>query len=394
MNILFFPYNAYASNEGGIARITNTLVNEFRYQGNTVIKVGHRKNDHSVIEDEHQFFLPNANMVYTKENLQFMIDICKKYSIDVLVFQSPVSDMMGFVAALRQNVDIKIISCIHNSILTPIYNQAYVKEYELKKQNKGWVFKLLRITWINKFITLFYIAKYRKRFRDVVSSSDAVTVLCDGQMKELKHMCGYREIKNAYVIPNCLEDINFEKVRKEKIVLWVGAFENSIKRPDLMLKVWDKVWQTHTDWKLFMLGDGPALTEMKLLSDKLSLQNIEFTGRINPKAYFSEASILCVTSTHEAFSMVTLEAMYDGVATMAFDSFTSAKLLIEDGVTGRLIQPFDVDAYAQTLEDLMENKNLLESMGNQAKQKASNYTTKTVYQKWSALFNTIVLKKA
>jgi len=394
MNILFFPYNAYSAYKGGIARITCTLIDTFREHGHTVIKLGHKKNENSVVEDELQFYLPNNTVVNCTENMDYVVALCKKHAINVVIFQNPVSSMMSFVSELRKKISVKIVSCLHNSVLTPVYNYAYVKEYELKNNNKSWLYKLLKTTLCKKIMVHSYIAKYRKLYREIVNESDAVVVLCEGQAQELSRMCGLNNINNVYVIPNCMNTPPMIAEKKEKLILWVGVLENSIKRPDLMLDIWDKFYNQHQDWNLAILGSGPASEELKKISALRGLKNIQFTGRVNPQDYYKNGSILCVTSTHEAFPMVILEAMFNGVVPVAFDSFTSARVLIEDANSGRLVKPFNTKSYADTLSALVEDNQCMKKMAVNAKRKAEGFTTDEVYKKWFKLFNELIRKNA
>ena len=86
-----------------------------------------------------------------------------------------------------------------------------------------------------------YICKYRKYYLSTVQNSDRVVLLCDGQRSELYRMCGITSSEKIRVIPNCT-DINIEQPQcKEQIVVWVGTFDYSVKRPDNMLRIWKQV---------------------------------------------------------------------------------------------------------------------------------------------------------
>ena len=92
MNILFFSYNAYSPTRGGIARITSYLIDIFRNKGHKVIKVGHRKDQFSVVEDDLQFYLPNNVSTNSSENLTYLKKICLEYNINIIICQNPLSE--------------------------------------------------------------------------------------------------------------------------------------------------------------------------------------------------------------------------------------------------------------------------------------------------------------
>ena len=93
-----------------------------------------------------------------------------------------------------------------------------------------------------------------------------------------------------------------------------------------MLRIWKQVESKHPDWNLLMLGDGPSWKEMKELSKSLGLQRVSFSGRVQPEVYYKKSSILCVTSVHESFSLVTLEAQRAGCVPILNNAFSPAPM--------------------------------------------------------------------
>lgn len=389
MNILFFPYNAYPPEMGGIARITCCLIDEFRKNGINVFKLGHRKSPHSTVDDIRQFYLPDSSRILTDENIRYSIDICNDHQIDIIINQSPLGDSGKLMFEVCEKTKTKSISCFHTSILTPILNHAYVREYRLKNKGAGIIFELLKTPVIKSLSKWLYIKKYRKQHREIVDNSSAVVLLCDGQVEELKQMCGYDDISNAVVIHNCMSKPHYFNVEKEKIILWVGAFDCNIKRPDYMLNIWNRIWAQNNDWKLLMLGDGPQFNEVKELASSMKLKNIEFTGRVNPNEYYNKAQILCVTSIHESFSLVSIEAMFHRMAIIAFDSFSFAPELTNNGKNGLLVNAFDINEYACRLDALMNSVRQMNQMGNNAIQYAEKFTNTSIFPMWDRLFKSL-----
>lgn len=389
MNILFVHSNGIVPTAGGISRTTHNLVQLFRSKGHKVWLLG-AKNKHQRFEyDEHQYFLPCQESADFKDNTVFLIDFIRSRSVQIVINQTPFSeDVVRLLDKCRKETGSKIVSCYHNSILTPIYNYAYQKEYNLTKRGLGFVFKLLKRDVVRGFLTKTYIAKYRQSFRETSEKSDTVVLLCDGQVNEWRRMCGYSDDRNTTVIPNYISaDVIEHDIRKQQIVLWVGTFDYAIKRPDLMLRIWKEVECEHRDWGLYMLGDGPSLTEMKVLSQQLGLKRVTFTGRVNPLDYYRMAKIQCVTSVHEAFPMVIVESMIEANPVIAFNSFTSASYIINDRENGILIEPFDVLEYSKRLSELMNNGRLCDAMGGCARKSVNRFSSDSVYTLWQQLFD-------
>lgn len=387
MNIVFFHGNGILPNFGGISRITDILGNLFVSKGNDVWYIGaqdkHKGQKYSV----RQSFLPSADL-FSDENLKYIASFVKENKVDTIINQCALDpNSAKFLALCREKAPFLLVSCFHNSILTPVLNGAYQKEYLLKKRGLGWFFNLMNTSIVRYLMTKAYIQKHRKRYLSTINNSDYVVVLCDGQIRELYRMCGLKTSNKVCVIPNGI-DINAHfSESKEKIVLWVGTFDYSVKRPDNMLRIWKIVENQHPDWTLLMLGDGPSWQEMQQMSKSLELKHVFFKGRIVPDEYYNKALIACVTSVHEAFPMVVLEAQRVGCIPVVNNSFTSIPMLIEDRVNGCIVKAFDNADFAKVLSALMDDSEKQKQISRRAIENAKRFSLDNIYEQWKILLN-------
>ena len=389
MNIAFFHSNGIIPTLGGISRTTYNLLKLFRENGHTVWLIGEKNVQLDYAYDHQQIFLNGAE-IDSPENKCFLCGFFAENNIDIVINQNPfVRKYVDLLGYCKKEIGIKVVSCYHNSILTPIYLYAYQREYLLKKKDRKWLFSLLKNKIVNKIIIWLYIHKYRKCFRETIENSDAVVLLCEGQIEEFKRMSGISDLSNVYVIPNYMPSVSHEKHIKLKQVLWVGTFDYTIKRPDYMLKIWSKIEPNYPDWTLYMLGDGPSLKEMKSLAENLSLKHVVFTGRVNPEKYYQRADIQCITSIHEAFPMVSIEAMAHYMPVVAFDSFTSASYIINNEVDGLLVDYFDIEKYCKAVETLIVNVNRRSQMGKNAYNDSTRFSKEVVYSLWEKMMNSL-----
>lgn len=386
MNILFIHANGIVPTAGGISRTTANLGRLLRKHHFGVWFVGVANIDPSAEYDEQQLFLPTTK-TNEEKNISFLCNLISEKKIQIIINQAPLNlSLVNLLNNCAKITHIKVVACYHNSILTPIIRFAYCQEYRLKQHHLRWLFHLLKCKSISNALVQVYIYKWRSTYRQTVAKSDAVVLLCDGQVNELLRMCGYKDCSKAFVIPNCIPSSGGGTQKKSNNVVWTGTFDFTIKRPDLMLRVWQKVSPIHPNWTLYMIGDGPSLLEMKKLSQSLHLRNIVFTGRIIPDQYYESAKIQCVTSIHESFSLVSVEAMEKGNPVIAFNSFTAASMIIASNETGYLIKPFDVDSFANHLSRLMDDEVLRQLMGERAKESINRFSEESVYTKWQGLF--------
>ena len=383
MSILFVHSNGIDPIAGGISRTTFNLSQVFKKHGLNVWFLGIEDKSSNKGYDCHQLFLPETP-TNTKNNLLFLCDLIKSKDIDIIINQNPFAPaIVELLHKCAQRTETKLVSCFHNCILTPIVRYADSHELLLKKRQMSFLLHLLRWRVFANILVSAYIIKKRKAFRNVVACSDAVIVLSKGQIDELLHMCGYKQCSKIRVIPNCVPiSSSLSDCEKKNIVVWAGTFDFSIKRPDLMLKIWKRVSPTHPSWMLYMIGDGPSLSEMKDYSHQLALNNVVFTGRVDPDVYYSCSKIQCVTSVHESFSLVSVEAMSRGNPVIMFNSFSAASSIIDTNTTGFLIEPFNLEEYSSKLIYLMENDSLRELMGYSAKKMLSRFSEENVYALW------------
>jgi mannosyltransferase len=85
--------------------------------------------------------------------------------------------------------------------------------------------------------------------------------------------------------------------------------------------------------------------------------------------WYRRLTIYAFTSRNEGFGLTLIEAMSTGCALVASRS-GAAEVVVEDGVTGVLMPPGDVDAMVAALEPLMRDPALATAMGTRARQRA------------------------
>lgn len=132
---------------------------------------------------------------------------------------------------------------------------------------------------------------------------------------------------------------------KKPIILSVGALTKS-KRLDLAIKAVSKF----KNGSLLVVGDGELKDELKnlgkeLLGDRFQLIKVPFSDM--PKVYrAAEVSTLPSTPFH-SFEIVIAEAMATNLPVVANEDPIRREII---GEAGYLVDPIDIEAYAQALE--------------------------------------------
>src|SRR6185437_3562561 len=111
--------------------------------------------------------------------------------------------------------------------------------------------------------------------------------------------------------------------------------------------------------------------ELKKKIEAAGLQSrIVITGELEieeVQRWYQRLTIYAFTSRNEGFGLTLIEAMAAGCALVASRA-GAAELVVEDGVTGMLTAPGDVDALVAALEPLMRDPASASAMGARARQ--------------------------
>ena len=164
--------------------------------------------------------------------------------------------------------------------------------------------------------------------------------------------------KKSRVINNPINIDKVEAYAQEKIafpfqantikLITVGTLRER-KRQDLLLRSVAKLAEKYT---LVIVGAGEEEASLKHLADELKITHrVVFEGhQSNPYPYMKEADLFILTSEHEGFPNVLLEANSLGVPIVAFASPGGINEIIEEGING-FTAPFgEIETLALTIE--------------------------------------------
>lgn len=149
------------------------------------------------------------------------------------------------------------------------------------------------------------------------------------------------------------------------------------------------VMKAHPDWTLSIVGRDVPGSELITLTERAGLtrQVLLQAPTHDISSEYLKASICVVTSYRESFNLVIIEAKSRGLPTVAYDCPSGPRELITDGIDGYLVKDGDVAAFQERLAALMEDRALLERMGQAAAVSAQRYSAASVYTLWTTLLD-------
>lgn len=123
-------------------------------------------------------------------------------------------------------------------------------------------------------------------------------------------------------------------------------------------------------FKILLAGDGPLYGELSAAVKQAGLQdNILFLGFLRDiRALMQTIDIFVLSSLWEGFGYVLAEAMACRRPVVAFDTSSNPEV-IEHGVTGLLVDCYDIKKMADAVLQLWLDKDLLLRMGNKGRER-------------------------
>ena len=387
-NILFLYSGIIEPLRGGIESVTCELADYFTDKGCLCYYLSLNKDKNN---DIRQHYLPNSSNFFNEENKTFLIDFIKDKNINILINQGGFDIDCCQLAYEVKNYGVKLISCIHNSLLDRIrhFDVSYYSTF--KKRKIQFLLNFTRNNFVKNILCSMYRIKYHKHFKRLHEHSDKVVLLSDSFKQDLSFFIGDLSDKVCAMpnpIPNKIYNSESNS-SKDKIVLYVGRIDIQQKRPDLLLQMWSTICKEHKDWKLIIVGGGDELKYLKDYASSLHLENVCFEGNQDPIPYYKKAAIFCMTSSYEGFGIVLIEAMNMKVVPIAFDSFSTVRDIIDNNINGVLITPFDKELYAKKLSDMMSNESAREIYSKNAYLKSQQFQLDVSGNKWLNLFSSL-----
>lgn len=225
-------------------------------------------------------------------------------------------------------------------------------------------------------------------YNEIANYSDKIVFLSKPyvQLFQKEYAIKKTDAKKFAVIPNPCTVNSGNIAEKENIVLVVSRLEETPKKITYILRIWNSIRSRFPDWRLVFVGEGPSQDEYMSYCATHHMDNVQFVGRQEPLPYYEKASVFMMTSSFEGWPLTIVEAMANGVVPIVMDSFAAVHDIIDNGKDGYITPNNDLYAYAEKLTQLMQNKNLRETISNAARQKTKNFSPEQVIEKWISLF--------
>lgn len=393
MNILFL-HRLWPSFGGG-ETVTKCLASELIKRGHSVYVLYFKEKrnmsdsvnvDDKVIqnlipgvsfdENSSEFFVNQKEAKYVS---QFLVNYVKAKNIDIIINQWwPVE----YHKDIQIKTNVKIIKCLHmdpdtRKVLTNIKGikgsliRALEPLYRIVERKKHLYSCDKYVTNVDKLVFL------APSYQDFYVSHTKV--------KDVKYRTSFVYNPVVYSFKASKEDL----INKKKEIIVVGRLLEKHKQVSRILTAWNSIDDVRrNDWKLRIVGDGPDRLFYENIVSSQNIKDVSFEGFQNPLPFYKNASILLMSSAYEGWPMSIIEAMQNGVAVVAMNTFKSASDIIKNGENG-ILTSSDIHEFSKAIQKLMINTELRRKLALNGMYSCSQYSVEKVVDRWINLFESL-----
>ncbi|RAL24579.1 glycosyltransferase [Thermoflavimicrobium daqui] len=178
-----------------------------------------------------------------------------------------------------------------------------------------------------------------------------------------------------------------------KILLFVGNLY-PVKGIEFLLQAFARICSHDSSLHLCLVGDGPLRSTLEQQVKELNISHsVSFKGR---RAYdeiptwISSSDVVVLSSLSEGLPSILLESM-GSARPMIATAVGGIPEILQNGKTGILVEPKDVDGLASAMHKLLiEDSHLANQMGQQAYQSSQSLTWQAHASKMEDLYQRLV----
>lgn len=162
-------------------------------------------------------------------------------------------------------------------------------------------------------------------------------------------------INYKQIIELSKENINEEKPKDKKLLLYVGRLDEKVKKTSKMIETVEYLIKKNIKVEFWIVGDGNDYSLYKSLIEERNLQNnVKLLGmKKNPYPYINLCDYIVITSDHEGFPVTFLEAMALNKKIISTISVSDDEIELSN--YGSIISKDIDDMKKQVLEILKDN---------------------------------------
>ena len=170
-------------------------------------------------------------------------------------------------------------------------------------------------------------------------------------------------------------------------VLAVGRLVHA-KGFDILLHAWQLALPSVPGWHLEIVGDGECGDALRQLCNSLGISaHVTLSPATREiEDHYRQASLFCLSSRHEGFGMVMVEAMAFGLPVIATDCPVGPRALLRHDENAMVVPVDDARRLANGLVTMIRDPGLRERLARRGMETARVYDPDAIAARWEHLF--------
>lgn len=317
------------------------------------------------------------------ENLVQLENLIKDLALNVVINQMPYEHGISEVlVAAKQKNGFLLLGCLRNTLFSVVKN---LDSYR-KKVLPAFLQPFFANSLGKNLLLQKHKANHAAGLKRILNSYDYFVMFGPPNQMELEYFVGNYKKKKVAFIPNSIPAVLDELPKKEKVILYLSRLDYTQKRADLILPLWKKLLNELADWRMEIVGGGPALEDIKNQIIKEKIPRVEVFGKQKPDDYYRNAAIYIMTSAFEGFPNTLIEAQSFGAIPVIYDNYPMAGWVANNEKDAFLVTPFNVDQMAKKVLYLAQHTEIRQQMAQSSLENANRFTIEKVGQIWLDFF--------
>jgi len=224
-------------------------------------------------------------------------------------------------------------------------------------------------------------------------------VTCVSKYLKQETMKIFNPAREMEVIYNFIDTSRYKRIRMddipgfikkgEKVLMHISNFR-PVKNIPNIIGIFNRV-RKHLKARLVLIGEGPEICRARALVEKLDIAGEVFfmDRQENIIPFLSVADIYLLPSKSESFGLSALEAMSCGVPVIG-TSEGGLKELVEDGKSGFIFEPDDLDSMSEAALKILTDRQFGEKMKFEARERAKLFDAEIIVPGYESLYRKIL----
>jgi L-malate glycosyltransferase len=212
--------------------------------------------------------------------------------------------------------------------------------------------------------------------------------------KRVKNLIG---AKRAEVIHNGIDldsddDCPMDRVQETTLTIGMVGRLDEVKGHSYLLSAAQMILRERDDIEFYIIGSGPLEETLKMTAANLGLaRRVHFLGfRPDAKRLIAGLDIFVLPSLHEGIPYVLLEAM-SYRKTVVCTNVGGVPEIVTHEKDGILVRPKDPQGLYKAIKDLLERKDYMIFLGNNARDKINqNFSSTLMAEKTHSLYDKLL----